>query len=444
MITETIKGWAFSYSVCHNDYASQSVILGRTLYYIIQKRSLYMDEDDSQNYREPEISRLHLMHMAINGDVMAEFEGGTINVFGGIPEEIVDAEIYRYRRRKKRVISAMVVKVVRPSKHRVHPPCKYFGPCSGCQWQHIQYPHQLRLKRKIVEDQLMKYPMLSGVSVRNIIPDANQLGYRNHARFAVRYGGQIGFSNRITRRFVKIDQCKLMDRKINESLQKLQGRVSETSNLSVRVGINTSDTLIQPKLANKKIDVKSGQQSYREILNRRVFKVASPSFFQTNTKQAEKMIDIVGEALELKGDEILVDAYAGVGTFALSLASKVKKVIAIESSLSAVNDAIEFGSDVVNVEFRLGKTEEILKDIGEGINALILDPPRVGCHVDTLKAVLDLKPSRVVYVSCDPQSMSRDMNVLAEGGYEITGVDLLDMFPQTYHIECIVSLNMRS
>ena len=235
-----------------------------------------------------------------------------------------------------------------------------------------------------------------------------------------------------------------MDRKINESLQKLHGRVSETSNLSVRVGINTSDTLIQPKLANRKIDVKSGQQSYREILNRRVFKVASPSFFQTNTKQAEKMIDIVGEALELKGDEILVDAYAGVGTFALSLASKVKKVIAIESSLSAVNDAIEFGSDVVNVEFRLGKTEEILKDIGEGINALILDPPRVGCHVDTLKAVLDLKPSRVVYVSCDPQSMSRDMNVLAEGGYEIIGVDLLDMFPQTYHIECIVSLNMRS
>tara|TARA_B100001013_G_C24577925_1_gene429354 strand:+ start:13 stop:759 length:747 start_codon:yes stop_codon:yes gene_type:complete len=248
----------------------------------------------------------------------------------------------------------------------------------------------------------------------------------------------------MTRRFVRIDQCKLMDKKINERLRKLQGLVSETSNLSVRVGVHTSDTLIQPKLANKKIDVESGQKSYREVLNGRVFKVASPSFFQTNTKQAEKMIDIVGEALELGGDEILVDAYAGVGTFAFSLASEVKKVIAIESSLSAVNDAIEFGSDVVNVEFRLGKTEEILKDIDVGIDALILDPPRIGCHADTLKAVLTLKPSRVVYVSCDPKSMCRDINVLVEGGYAVMGVDILDMFPQTYHIECVVSLHMES
>ena len=401
-----------------------------------------MDEDDTQDYPEPEMARLYLMRMAVTGDVEGEFEGRAINVFGGIPGEIVDAKIYRYRRRKRSVVSAMVVKVVRPSKHRVDPPCTYFGPCTGCQWQHIRYSYQLSLKRKMVEDQLMQYPLLSDEGVRNVIPDSNQLGYRNHARFTVRYGGQIGFSNRITRRFVRIDHCKLMDRKINESLKKLQDLVCETSNLSVRVGVHTSDSLIQPKLTNKKIDVESGQKSYREVLNGRIFKVASPSFFQTNTKQAEKMIDMVGEALELREDEILVDAYAGVGTFAFSLASKVKKVIAIESSLSAVNDAIEFGSDLVNVEFRHGKTEEILKQINEGINALILDPPRVGCHFDTLKAVLDLKPSRVVYVSCDPQSMCRDINVLVEGGYTINGVDILDMFPQTYHIECIVSLDI--
>lgn len=401
---------------------------------------LRMDDDATQDYAEPEIARLNLTHMSVSGDSVGEFDGHAINVFGGIPGEVVDAEIYRYRRRKKRVIAAMVVKVIRPSKHRVNPPCRYFGPCSGCQWQHIRYPHQLSLKRKMVEDQLMEYPLLADVSVRNVIPDSNQLGYRNHARFAVRYGGQIGFSNRITRRFVRIDHCKLMDKKINESLKKLQGLVCETSNLSVRVGVHTSDSLIQPKLTNKKIDVESGQKSYREVLNGRVFKVASPSFFQTNTKQAEKMIDLVGKALELRKDEILVDAYAGVGTFAFSLAPRVKKVIAIESSLSAVNDAIEFGSDLANVEFRHGKTEEILNGINGGINALILDPPRVGCHFDTLKAVLDLKPSRMVYVSCDPQSMCRDINVLVEGGYTINDVDILDMFPQTYHIECIVSL----
>ena len=234
----------------------------------------------------------------------------------------------------------------------------------------------------------------------------------------------------------------LMAPEINEVLGGLQDKVSETTNLSVRVGVNTGDRLIQPTLSAPDIPFASGQKWYTEKLKGRTFRVASPSFFQVNTPQSETLIDLVSEYLALTKEQTLVDAYAGVGTFASILAPNVKKVFAIEESASAVTDASSALLDVQNVEFLLGKTEKVLGDIAENIDALILDPPRVGCHPDTLKAVVERRPPRVAYVSCDPSSLARDLDILVKGNYQVINVQPVDMFPQTYHVECVVTLGL--
>ena len=389
-----------------------------------------------------EFAELRLTSMGDLGDSIADFEDGTIQVFGGIVGELVRARIYRYKRRRKEMVSGMVSDVIYPSPHRVASPCSYFGFCSGCQWQHISYEHQLTLKRDIVRNAFNDYPSLSDVVISNTHPAPTSFNYRNHARFTVRFGGQLGFSNRITRRFVRIDECMLMDSKINEFLSQLQEEASETTNLSVRVGINTGHYLIQPKLSNPNLNFDTGQKWYTENMLDRDFRVASPSFFQVNTKQAEFMINLVGDRLNLNGREILVDAYAGVGVFASLLSDRVRKVIAIEESQAAVKDALFGLHDLKNIYYLEGKTEEVLKELEDQVDVIILDPPRTGCHPDAIDSVIASKANKIAYVSCDPPSLARDLSMLVDGGYTVENVSPIDMFPQTYHTECVATLSL--
>ena len=390
---------------------------------------------------QKEFAELRLLSMGDFGDTVADFEDEPIQVFGGIVGEVVKARIYRYQRRGKNKINAIVSEVIEASPHRVNNPCPYFGPCSGCQWQHVSYDYQLELKRDTVRLFFADYASLSDVQVSKTNPAPERFNYRNHARFTVRFGGQLGFSNRITRRFVRVDECMLMDSKINSFLSQLQDNSSETTNLSIRVGANTDDYLIQPELSGPDIDFETGQKWYVENMLNREFRVASPSFFQVNTKQAEFMINLVGDKLGLNGDEILVDAYAGVGVFASLLSDRVRKVIAVEESQAAVKDALFGLNDLHNVHYIQGKTEEILEELEEKIDVIILDPPRTGCHPQAIASVLSAKPNKIAYVSCNPSSLARDLNMLVKGGYQIDSVDPIDMFPQTYHTECVATLS---
>ncbi len=393
-----------------------------------------------QEPEELELATLTLEEMGPLGDTMAPFEGGRINVFGGIPGEEVVAQIVRYRRRKQRLVSGIVTEVLAPSPHRVPTPCPYFGPCSGCQWQHIDYAHQLALKANAVRGELAFYESLRDLAVSEPVASPEQFGYRNHGRFTVRRSGRLGFVNRITRRFVDIESCMLMAPGINDVMAKLDGRSSETSQLSVRYGINTSDLLVQPALHSDDIQVTTGQTHYREELLGRTFRIASPSFFQVNTAQAERLAEIVRERLELHGGETVIDAYAGVGTFAALLAPHVGRVIAVEESEAAVKDAAVNTLGLDNLEYRQGRTEQVIADLDSEPDAVILDPPRVGCDGVALQAVAAWKPRRTVYVSCDPESLARDLAVLVSEGLSVVDVQPVDMFPQTHHVECVATL----
>ena len=371
------------------------------------------------------------------GEALAYWNDREVFVSGGIPGEEVVAEIVAIRRK---YIAAKVVQVTKASPARIDAPCQYYGACSGCQWQHVSYEAQLSAKQDRVIDSLFRVGGFINPNVLPVLPSPDQLGYRNHARFTIKEHGSLGFVNRETHRFVKIDTCMLMHPGINKLLGDLQGHCSETTQLSIRAGEDTGDYLVQPTLKSTDIPIVTGQKHYRDSIQGVEFRVASPSFFQVNNKQASNMALVVKDALNLKGTEVLLDAYAGVGMFAILLAPYASKVIAIEESSAAVADAKVNAENTPNVEFILGKTEEVLGDLDSVPDAVVLDPPRAGCQSAAIDSLLRLYPENVVYVSCDPDTLARDLKMLCSGAYSIDSIQPLDMFPQTHHVENIVIL----
>jgi 23S rRNA (uracil1939-C5)-methyltransferase len=363
-------------------------------------------------------------------------EGLPVNTFGGIAGETVQVRILRDSETQ---LEGMVEKVVTPSPHRREPPCPYFGDCSGCQWQHIEYPHQLVLKQELVQNALAGQGF--DFTINAVVPAPEEFGYRNHARFTVRRRlNRFGFINRVTRRFAPVDQCLIMTEGINSLMAALAGRCGETSQFSIRYGVNTDEYLIQPKLKNPEVTVITGQTYYHEIMAGRRFRVSSPAFFQVNITQAEKLAEIIRDRLQLTGEETVVDAYAGVGTFAVLLAPYVKKAIAIEESGAAVKDARANIRGFNNVELLEARTESVLPHLGRLADAVIVDPSRNGCHPGALKTLNCYPSKRLVYVSCNPEALARDLVTLTHGPYDLEDITPVDLFPQTFHVETVATL----
>ena len=382
---------------------------------------------------------LELRALGRHGEALAETDDGKpVFVFGGIPGETVTAEVVATRRG---YVAARVVDVVDPSPYRVAPACRYFGECTGCQWQHVAYERQLEMKREALADALHR---VGGLDIEPLptLPSPDALGYRNHARFTVsRQGGRLGYVHKERRRHVEVDECLLMAPWINHALASLQGHVAETTQLSLRYGVHTGDYLLQPTFQNMDVPLASGQKHYHEAMLGHRFRVSSPSFFQVNTRQAEQMAEFIMDQLRLDGSQTVVDAYAGVATFAVLMADRARRVVAVEESSAAVADARVNVDGIPNVELRQARTEDVLLDLAAGgVDAVLLDPPRAGCMPGTLDALLDVPPERVVYVSCDPETLARDLAVLTAGPFRIEQVRPVDMFPQTYHVEAVATL----
>jgi 23S rRNA (uracil1939-C5)-methyltransferase len=380
------------------------------------------------------------------GDTVTELDGAPIVVSGGLPGEVVIAEV---QKKFPERIAAIVVQVLEPHAERVEVECQYFLACSGCQWQHVSYGHQLKLKRERVQREIDKYETLVGLEVDLTVESEKRLGYRNHGRFTIgKYedAGQVGYKNATTRRFVRIEECLLMDQKVNDTIALVQDKMEGQTQMSIRVGANTDSMLVQPKMEIPGLDLETGVQHYEEEVRGSCFTVAASSFFQVNTGQLSRAVDEVRELLDLQGSELMVDAYCGVGVFAVLMSPYVNRVVGIEESASAIEDAGQNMNGVTNVDFIEGKTEHVMADwpLEDDVDVLLLDPPRVGCHPDVLESVKKLKPKKVLMVSCEPAAMARDLDLLCQGGmYKLEILRPVDMFPQTRHVETISMLTLQ-
>lgn len=378
----------------------------------------------------------------------------SISFIGGLPDELVEVEVTwtlprpgRKRAKHAPPPSTHALTIVEPSADRISPHCNVFGICGGCQLQHLDYSRQLEWKASRVMEALEAAgvehpPVLAAIGMDE------PWHYRNHMRFSVDREGRVGLTARGSRRVLPLLECPIADPVANTALELLGQAPRPRPQAMVRVGTCSRQILLQPKadedvrkaLEARQITVR--EDGLEECLLDIPFKVRPSSFFQTNTQQANRMASLVLERLP-KGEHVtLVDAYCGVGTFAKLMARQAGRVIAIEESASAVRDARQNLDDEANVDVLQGKVEDLLPAMTEVPGALVIDPPRAGVQRPVLDALVQRRIPRVVYVSCDPDTLARDLAYLTHrtGAYELREVQPLDMFPQTAHIENIATL----
>jgi 23S rRNA (uracil1939-C5)-methyltransferase len=386
----------------------------------------------------------------------------TLHVPAGLPGErvtiAVEAPTTPTRRRKRhwkaRPPRVWITEIHDASPLRVQASCQVFGVCGGCQLQHMRYEAQLEWKRAIVQQLLHDTGGFVHPPVLETVPCDVPWHYRNHMRFSVNREGQPGLTARGTHHILPLESCPIAHTHINRALKMLSTLPNQRPQVLIRCGAATGQILIQPhpdesitqQLAEAGLDLHS--ETMEERLGGELFRIRPSSFFQTNTAQAEKMAALVLEGLmvsEQRSHErqcTIVDAYCGVGTFVLLMARHVDKVIAIEESASALKDAQWNLREVSNVEMLKGKVEELLPTLEGHIDGLVIDPPRAGCQQVVLDALIQHPVDRIVYVSCEPSTLARDLNILCHlhPTYRLLSVQPLDMFPQTAHIECIATL----
>jgi 23S rRNA (uracil1939-C5)-methyltransferase len=355
----------------------------------------------------------------------------------------------RRRRWKARPPRVWITEIHATSPLRRQAHCPVFGVCGGCQLQHMEYAAQLAWKRTIVEQLLREIGGFEDPPLLETLACDDPWHYRNHMRFSVNRIGEPGLTARGTHLVLPLACCPIADEQINHALQVLSTVPNKQPQVLIRCGSATGQMLIQPhpqaevleKLAANGLDIRS--DSFEEKLAGETYRVRPSSFFQTNTAQAEKMVEMVLKGLG--SAQTVVDAYCGVGTFALALAKHVSKVIAIEESDSAIKDSQWNLREVSNVEIVKGKVEDVLPMLTTEINGLVIDPPRAGCQKVVLDALIKHQVGRIVYVSCDPATLARDLNVLChlQPAYQLQSVQPLDMFPHTAHIECVAILERK-
>ena len=425
------------------------------------------------NSDTPTISyhRVILRELTGKGDALAEItthlENGEqqtrlLPVSAGLPGEEVTIAVQeaanippkRHRKRwKPRPPRVWITEIHTSSEFRVEARCPVFGECGGCQLQHLRYPAQLAWKRSLVEQLLREVGGFVDPPLLDAVPCDDPWGYRNHMRFSVNRDGQPGLTARGSHRVLPLANCPIAHEQINRALTVLSAAPNARPQVLIRCGAATGQVMIQPQaeanVARQLLDAGLGLrgETMEERLAGETFRIRPSSFFQTNSAQAEKMMQMVLDGLlrdaPREGSQLtVVDAYCGVGTFSLLLARRVGRVIAIEESASAIKDAQWNLREVSNVEIHIGKVEDVLSALETDIDGLVIDPPRAGCQRSVLDTLARHPVARIVYVSCEPSTLARDLHILCHihSTYRLRSVQPLDMFPQTAHIECVAVL----
>ncbi|MBT9177571.1 MAG: 23S rRNA (uracil-C(5))-methyltransferase RlmCD [Firmicutes bacterium] len=419
-------------------------------------------------------------------------EGFTVFVPDALPGDTVLAEIISV---KPNYARALIRDVVVSSPDRITPPCPYFGECGGCQLMHASYAAQLRYKEEQVRAALQRIGGVENVVVKPIIPMSTPYNYRNKAQFPVGLqAGQMvmGCYKRRSHEIVPVDNCLIQHEASNAALI-VVGEVVARFGVStyeesthtgllrhvlVRHAVASHETMVvlvingetlplagdiareiivrlpsvvsvQLNINRKRGNVILGEetrllQGRDHILDEIAglkFKVSARSFLQVNPVQTEVLYGKVREYAALTGRENVFDIYSGVGTIGLALARDARHVTGIEIVREAIADAQENArqNGITNASFVVGAAEDVVPELiraGQFPHVCVIDPPRAGCDERLLEVIAAARPERIVYVSCNPSTLARDLRYLSERGYRTVEVQPVDMFPHTCHVEC--------
>ena len=439
---------------------------------------------------------IDILRLGTNGEGVGRVENFTVFVDGALPGETVTARITFV---KKQYATGRLEKVQKPSEHRVKPPCSVYAECGGCQLQHLSYEGQLTEKRQQVQDAVERIGKLKDIPILPTLGADDPWTYRNKMQLPV--GGDkrslhIGCFAEKSHRIIDIDACPIQKGGNNKIIPVVRQWMKDykipaydedkgtgiVRHIMGRTGVHSSEIMVcivtavpmvphmkelvqmlrkdVPGLTSviqninsrhtnvilgNKTKVIYGSPTISDSIGDLSFRISAQSFFQVNSEQAQKLYDTALSYADLKGNETVVDVYCGTGTITLFLAKRAKFAYGIEIVEPAIRDAVKNAKDngVKNAHFMCGdaayKLPELLRS-GVKPDVIVIDPPRAGCEEKVLNAIASVKPKRVVYVSCNPATLARDLAYMNTRGYETKKVQPVDMFPQTHHTEAVVLL----
>lgn len=361
--------------------------------------------------------------LSVGGRGVARHDGAVIFIERAAPRERVQIKVTFV---KKNYAEAELLKVLTPSDARIEAPCPHYGQCGGCNWQHISYPEQLKQKSNLVQDSLQKFSGFKDFKVEACLPSPSEFRYRNRIQVHV-HRGQLGFFKKNTHIIAPIEDCLITDEKITQKFSGLR-KASAAQKL--------------PPTRAQRMELKLDGASATD---------SDMGFAQVNSAQNEKLRTLVCDLAKSltagKNSMQIFDLYSGNGnlSFPLAEAFPKSKIVGVELSPKNVDEAKNHLKKIKHqgqIEFHQAKVEDFLKNTSYDLSAnlVILDPPRTGCDPLTMQLLADKKPRSIIYVSCHPATLARDLKFLSND-YQVDLIQPLDMFPQTDHVECIVALH---
>lgn len=408
------------------------------------------------------VSKLEIVSLDHQGRGIGKIDSKTIFVPNALPGEVVDIDITVS---KKNYCEAIVNKVLQKTTDRIEPICPYFSICGGCDLLHMPYEKQIKYKNNKIEN-IMKRFCKANFVIKDIIPSTN-FHYRNKVTYHVKNG--IGFYKEKSNELIEIDTCFLADKKIDSlyDLIRKNANLKNIESIVIRAAYYTDDVmavletnnaidekewiaLLQDKVSSIIVNDKKifktiyGKSFMVEKLLDCEFMMSNDAFFQVNTIQAEKLYQKVLEYADIKDTETVLDLYCGTGTIGILASKYAKKVIGIEINEDAVKSANKNKelNGIKNTQFYAGDTGKILSTHHYKVDTVIVDPPRAGLNNQAIDEILAIAPKKIVYVSCDPMTLARDLNILSEN-YDIKELTPVDMFPNTAHVESVTLLILK-
>ncbi|MGE3309998.1 MAG: class I SAM-dependent RNA methyltransferase [Limisphaerales bacterium] len=368
--------------------------------------------------------RLTVDSIAYGGDAVGRINDFVVFTPFAIPGELLLVELTEV---KKNFARARIVEVLQPSPDRSQPVCRHFGDCGGCQYQHVSYPAQLRIKHDQILNLLRRLGGFADLRVDPVVPCPSPYAYRNRImvrtqwdKFAQRL--VLGFIRHDNRLVVDVDHCPIAEPALNEQLLAVRADPPPKGGIKVTLRVTPDD-----------------------------WQLPRDSFFQNNFHLLPALVETVRTAVQAGGARFLIDAYCGIGFFALECASLVERFAGVEIDKTAIKAArlnLE-KRGVTKGDFVAGAAEQwmpaLLQRFPADQTLVITDPPRVGCAPPFIQALRETRPSQILYISCHPATLARDLKALcADDVYRVERVTPLDMFPQTQHVECVVDLRRAS